>query len=323
MPATGTIADAWRIPRRHLWLALAASMCLLAFGLPRAGLVIDPWEHVHLLLMLTTAAILSTKAERAGKLWPLRWARLLESLALFLALTLVGVLASYVLSAWSSDYADPLLAKVDAVLGFDWMAAYRFTRSAPAVQWIGSWAYQCIGAIPLLLLAVLELSGKDQEARRFLLAYWMGLVFTMMCFPFFPAIGPLARLAADQMTYVPVSGVQHTLVIEAARRGALGDLEIKELVGMVTFPSFHAAAATLFMWFGRRLRGWRWPICAVSFAMLLSTPIEGNHYLVDLLAGIAVASLAIWLSAPARLRLATRQGRWRWRSAAAPISVQA
>lgn len=37
----------------------------------------------------------------------------------------------------------------------------------------------------------------------------------------------------------------------------------------------------------------RWPVLALNTAMLLSTPVEGTHYLIDILLGTIVAMAAI------------------------------
>jgi hypothetical protein len=65
------------------------------------------------------------------------------------------------------------------------------------------------------------------------------------------------------------------------------------LVGIVTFPSFHAAAAVLYLW-ALWCVWWMRPLALLANgAMLLATPIGGGHYFVDVFAGMAVAVLAI------------------------------
>ena len=62
---------------------------------------------------------------------------------------------------------------------------------------------------------------------------------------------------------------------------------------LVTFPSGHTILAIV-MTYG--LRGSRWtllPALAVNGAMLVSTIPEGGHHLADLIAGAAIAVLAI------------------------------
>ena len=70
-------------------------------------------------------------------------------------------------------------------------------------------------------------------------------------------------------------------------------LDLLGLGGIVTFPSFHAASAVLYAWALWPVR-WMRPIVVLAFgAMLAATPINGGHYLIDIIAGTAIAVLAI------------------------------
>jgi membrane-associated phospholipid phosphatase len=71
-------------------------------------------------------------------------------------------------------------------------------------------------------------------------------------------------------------------------------LDLFHLNGVLTFPSFHAASAILYAWGAWPIR-WLRPFSLLgNGAMLLSTPIGGGHFLVDVLAGIVVATAAIY-----------------------------
>jgi membrane-associated phospholipid phosphatase len=73
----------------------------------------------------------------------------------------------------------------------------------------------------------------------------------------------------------------------------LRHLDLFGLGGIVTFPSFHAASAVLYAWALWPVR-WMRPIVVLAFtAMLAATPINGGHYLIDIIAGTAIAILAI------------------------------
>ena len=65
------------------------------------------------------------------------------------------------------------------------------------------------------------------------------------------------------------------------------------IVGLITFPSFHAAAAVLLGWlyYGNRLL--RWPFVLLNAGMALSAIVVGGHYLVDIIGGVVVAILGI------------------------------
>jgi len=73
---------------------------------------------------------------------------------------------------------------------------------------------------------------------------------------------------------------------------------------LVTFPSFHTATAMLLLLAFRGVPYMRWVSLALNGLMLIAIPIEGSHYLVDVIAGIAVALLA-WAAAAAAVNAVT------------------
>jgi membrane-associated phospholipid phosphatase len=78
----------------------------------------------------------------------------------------------------------------------------------------------------------------------------------------------------------------------ALRLGSKTIVDFSENVGLITFPSFHAAMAVLFA-----LAAWshpwlRWPFALLNAIMLVATITHGGHYLVDVLAGCAIALVA-------------------------------
>ncbi|WP_447406232.1 phosphatase PAP2 family protein, partial [Clostridium perfringens] len=76
--------------------------------------------------------------------------------------------------------------------------------------------------------------------------------------------------------------------------------------GLVSAPSFHTASAVLYIATGWPLARLRWPVLTLSGAMLLATPVEGTHYLADMLIGAAVAGVALSLVAKVRRQLVAR-----------------
>ena len=62
-----------------------------------------------------------------------------------------------------------------------------------------------------------------------------------------------------------------------------------EMKGLVTFPSFHAALALLLVYASLPLRGVVVVSYVINMLMLVSTPANGGHYLVDVLSGLAIA----------------------------------
>jgi membrane-associated phospholipid phosphatase len=83
--------------------------------------------------------------------------------------------------------------------------------------------------------------------------------------------------------------------IVALRDGSLRHLEMFKLTGIVSFPSFHAASAVLYLWA-------LWPVrylggiaAALNLLMIAATPVIGAHYIIDVFGGVALAAISILL----------------------------
>jgi membrane-associated phospholipid phosphatase len=63
--------------------------------------------------------------------------------------------------------------------------------------------------------------------------------------------------------------------------------------GLIGFPSFHAVMALFVVWYARELRYVRWFVLALNTAVLVATPIQGGHHVVDVLAGFVVAAVSV------------------------------
>jgi membrane-associated phospholipid phosphatase len=104
------------------------------------------------------------------------------------------------------------------------------------------------------------------------------------------------------------------------RDGSLRHLELLGLAGLVTFPSFHAGSAILYAWALWPVRWFRPVAILCNAAMLAATPIDGGHYFIDVIAGVAVAVLAIAAACHLSRRLGRIQGS-RAPDVAAPVGV--
>jgi membrane-associated phospholipid phosphatase len=84
----------------------------------------------------------------------------------------------------------------------------------------------------------------------------------------------------------------------ALRGGGPLSFDLSQLQGLISFPSYHTVLAVLLTYAHRRSL-LLIPIALVNGIMLFSIPTVGQHYLVDIIAGAAVAVLAISATAAA------------------------
>jgi hypothetical protein len=222
-------------------------------------------------------------------------AQFAEYAVAFMLIGLLGAVGSYPVSAASHGFHDPALQAIDEALHFDWLAWYTLVSDHRALQLAGRIAYETIYYTPALILAFFAWTGRRREAHTFLATCWVAAVVTLATFFFMPAIGPFGYLWHGAIPYMPASELWQPELIPAMRHHIMHVIDLGQLRGLVSAPSFHTAAAVLYIALAWPYRAIRWPVVVVDIAMLLSTPVEGTHYLADMLAGAAVALVSLRL----------------------------
>jgi len=127
---------------------------------------------------------------------------------------------------------------------------------------------------------------------------------TILLSALFPAVGHYVHdglTVADFQHINPWAGYVHQADFNALRNGTMTVLHMDRMQGIITFPSYHAGLATVTLWgfWSSRIAWLKWPGAAVAVGTLLATPVDGGHYLVDVLAGMAAGMVAIALAGPA------------------------
>ena len=203
---------------------------------------------------------------------------------------------TYVAASTNLPLQDENLLFIDRMLGLDWLAYASFVNDHPQLaSWL-SYGYSMIRwpifAIPVVLAA----KGHYQRIVEFTFAFGVALIVTTVVSALVPAIGVYQQIGLDP-THLsnlnPQAYLQQLRDLPLTRDGVLRQLDLSSLAGIVTFPSFHAASGILYLWAFWSAR-WMRPIAILANgAMLAATPVDGGHYFIDLIAGIAIAILAV------------------------------
>jgi hypothetical protein len=210
------------------------------------------------------------------------------SAAQLMAFTAAAVVLSYLTVTSKFPLIDRHLAAADAALGFDWLSLFMWVRDHPAVDRVLALGYNS-GVIQLVVLLMLLPALEQFERVRELV--WL-IVLTMLI------ILPLAWLlpAESAWVYFRVTDLTHAYHLSdftALRTGQMPEIAMAQPNGLVTFPSFHTAFGLTMIYVTRGIR-FLFPVSLVLNALLIaSTPTSGGHYLVDVLAGLAVVPVAI------------------------------
>lgn len=207
---------------------------------------------------------------------------------------------NYFLLRAAGHRIDLWLAGVDRSLGIDWPAMMAFVAAHPLLNLVLRIAYVSVLPQVALLLILLGLWRQPARIYDFCLALAIGAIVTIAFWTVFPSFGAFSvfQLPRDVSLYLhPELGPGYAQELIALLRGGPGRITPHEIKGLIGFPSFHAAMAVLVVWYGRSLRHVRWPLLACNIAVLIATPIHGGHFVVDVVAGVAVAAAAVGTTA--------------------------
>lgn len=300
------------IPGRWLVFAAIAGLILLVMMMEYERLSIPLLAPATLLFALAFAALGTVRhVFRNPTSHRQRIARdMAEYYGIFTVITLTGALASYPVSAMTTGFADEGLQRADELMHFDWLAWYSLVAEHRSLQIIGTAFYQSIYASPAILLGWFAVTHKRAAARRFIASFWVAAVLALVMFRFMPAVGPFATLAHGPAPYMPDSGLWMDQLIPELRLHLFHVIDLGAIRGLVSAPSFHTASAVLFIAAAWPYRTLRWPILILNVGMLISTPVEGTHYLSDMILGAAVAGVALGAVAALTEALSRRTEDW-------------
>jgi len=215
--------------------------------------------------------------------WPNKTAmELFLFLGLWVLFAIFGSQLSYLAATFDLPLRDPMMKTIDARMGFDWVVWFNFVWAHPLLGRILVYVYESYIFQPILLIAILAFSHLRGRNREFLVSMIFSVTLVIAISALLPAYGP-----------------PHAYSIATSWDEALTDLRKGAhvsygYVGIVTFPSFHACVAVLFT---LAMRGHLLAFVTAAILnsmMLLSILPLGGHYLVDLIAGCAIAALSFW-----------------------------
>ena len=210
------------------------------------------------------------------------WARVFFALALAMALGYTCQTVTYVLGTVGAPFRQ--IGRIGALIGFSWPVWHAWVLAHPRLHEVLALIYPQHFLLSGFALAVLALC-TETGARRFLRAFTVAF-----------CVSAVAQVLTPALTNTP--GAPSNAVRLALRDGTFHTLDFTQGVGLISFPSMHAALAVLVAVALWQFRLWRVPLAVFTALMLLSIPSEGGHYLVDVLAGAALGLIA-WRTARA------------------------
>jgi len=275
-----------------IWTMLLALMGACVWAL--AGQSFSVQKHTLLLPSLGLSALAGAALMGRSTNRP----RLAAGATAFLQMTLftiIGVVLSYALAARAGGLWDSRLAAADRLLGADWPAFFHAADQYPIMLWIGAIAYHSLPLQMVICIVALSATRAFDALRSAVIAAVMSGSITILTSGLFPAMGNVFDPKAYSILWPSVAWLEQDL-LSGLRSGTYRALDLTHLWGIVTFPSFHATLPIILAWASRDTPWLRSTAPIWAGLTILATPLFGGHYAVDVLAGVALAPLAIFFA---------------------------
>lgn len=206
--------------------------------------------------------------------------------------TLLGVVLAYALAANAGQLWDVRLAAADRAVGFNWPVMLALLDTYPSAIWLLGLAYHSLTLQMIVVIIALSGMGKFDTLRIMVCAAILSGFVTILISGLTPAMGNLFDPSRYAHLWPSIAWLEQGL-ISGLRDGSQRVLDLSMLMGIVTFPSFHATLAAIFIWaFGAMPRvalpGRAWAILTI-----VATPIFGGHYGMDVIVGLVLAPPAL------------------------------
>jgi len=223
----------------------------------------------------------------------LKLASTLESTAQLVVFAAVAAPLSYLAASTPLPLQDAVFDAIDHALRFDWKELLAFMNRQPEFFVFMRIIYLSLTVQMTAVVLILGLTGRLPWLRVYMLAFIFTAVLTIGLSALLPAEGVWLHygLKADPAA-MPISHTSWPVFL-GLRDGSYRLLMAVGSEGIITFPSLHAALAVILIAAFWPVPVARWLSAAVNSTMLAATPIDGSHYLVDVLAGIIIAILCI------------------------------
>lgn len=206
---------------------------------------------------------------------------------------------NYFLLTVAGTPIDPLLVEADRMLGFDWYKVMVGMASYPLLNEVFFRVYNLVLPQMAVLLVALAWTGRVEQVYRYCLAVGVGALIAIAIWATIPSLGAKSLYTLPSWVESRLSlsvTCQYGRELLALLHNGPGYITPTDIRGLIAFPSYHGVLALLLIWFARSMRWLFWPYLVINSLILISTPIQGGHHLVDVLAALPVTLLSLALA---------------------------
>ena len=227
-----------------------------------------------------------------------RIAMALVGMSIFAGFTAVSTVFIFALFPLTNPLVDASLIRIDAAIGYHWPSFVGWLADFPAFAHLLGLLYHTSLLQISLTIILLAAMARELALHRFLAVGISTLTLAIAIWWVFPSVGPSALqtipeadLLATGLYFNPGYGEYLVKLVE------VGPTRItpEEITGVVAFPSYHMVMACMVVWFTRGTMAFG-PALIANGAMVPATLTHGGHHFIDILGGLTVFFLGLWIS---------------------------
>lgn len=280
----------------RVWTLVAVYFVVAVAAFSQAGFYISAKTVLSMAGLAGVGSVVSIAA-----IWTMprsRVLRIVSALHMQLIYGLASAMLSYSAAVVKRPLVDAAMLRADKAIGYDWYTYMSFMAASPALSDILTFAYNSLFWQMFIITLMAGWSRDRTQLQQIITAHMMVLMMTIGLFCLWPVTTAWVHLRIDDETLQSLQLVrggwpQQLLDLRAGR--------VTEVVpmmnfGIIGFPSYHCAAGLINIWASWRYPWLRWPMISLAATMILSTPINGGHYIVDLIGAVFVAIIGVWLA---------------------------
>lgn len=280
---------------RASWVAIASGFPIALLTLFTSGVGIAVTSVAPLVCfaaLLVAAEVVYTRYRP-----DVRIAATCGILAVLVVASLLAAIISHTSLRFGFPYIDGALSKADLMLGIYAPAIVLAFAKDPDFASLLEVVYGTSLPICFFCGVGLAACGRMSRAYELAFAFTVCILLASTVSIFVPALGSTVYHGIQGITGLPnTAGNFHMATVAYYRDDPMATFDLGKLEGIVTFPSFHMAMAILvpYAFRGTGIASW----LAVSWSLLvtISAVVIGGHYVVDLLAGAMIWTIAaLWI----------------------------
>jgi len=217
---------------------------------------------------------------------------------IFILFTLALSMFNYLLLPLTSPLIDPILVKIDSMMGFSWPTFFTATAEYPTITTLLKLVYNSTMLQLTLLVVLLGLTGRQEALHKLLMLVVITGTLAICFWGLWPSFGTLAvhEMSPELMQRVsPTVDLEYRDSLMQIAENGPGFLTPNEVRGLIAFPSYHMVLALISVYAAASIRAIFPVFLVLNILMIPATIINGGHHLIDLIGGLAFFLFAVFV----------------------------